>query len=809
MLSTTSRSTGILAALSVCCVLLGLATTAQTAPPEELARYTPTPEELQESYQRAQRQGRPSGRAYKTRITPHWFHGNTRFWYLNELRGGTKEFILVDAEKGTRQPAFDHQKLAQALTKAAGAEYQAGKLPFNSIEFVDEGKAIRFDANGTSWQCDLASYACTKVGKSTAPPNRDNSPVPEETQPATDAPPIWMEAADPDEAPAVQQQPQDRRRGQGEQRPAPRSPDGKWTAFIKDHNLYLRPTDGGAEVQLTKDGKEGNAYGMPHWSPDRQTLAAFRIEPGERLEVHLLESSPRGGGRAKLHTRPYPLPGDKFTAYELHLFDVASKKQTKAEVDRIDFGFPRLRWSKDGKHLTYEKTDRGHQRFRLIEVDVQTGKARNLIDEQAKTFVWTAHAENNRLRTVNYLDKSDEIIHVSERSGWRHLYLLDAKAGTVKNAITSGEYVVRGIDQIDEEQRQIWFRASGKNPDQDPYFIHHYRVNFDGTGLTALTEGNGTHTVEFSPDRKYLLDTYSRVDLPPVHELRRVADGKLVCTLEVADVSELKASGWTAPEIFTAKGRDGKTDIWGIICRPSRFDPAKKYPVIEQIYAGPHGSFTPKAFSPNRHFSSLTELGFIVVQMDGMGTANRSKAFHDVCWHNLKDAGFPDRILWHQAVAKKYPYYDISRVGITGGSAGGQSSTGGLLFHPDFYKVAVSGCGCHDNRMDKASWNEQWMGYPVGPHYAASSNIDNAHRLRGKLLLIVGEMDNNVPPESTLRLADALIKANKDFDLLVVPGGGHGMGGAYGSRRLQDYFVRHLHGVEPPERNGTSRRAGM
>jgi dienelactone hydrolase len=275
----------------------------------------------------------------------------------------------------------------------------------------------------------------------------------------------------------------------------------------------------------------------------------------------------------------------------------------------------------------------------------------------------------------------------------------------------------------------------------------------------------------------------------------------LVCELEKADITELRNNGWEAPEVFVAKARDGQTDIWGIICRPPRFDPAKKYPVIEQIYAGPQGSFVPKSFSPIRRFASLTDLGFIVVQMDGMGTANRSKSFHDVCWQNLKDAGFPDRIGWHQAAAKKYPSYDISRVGIYGTSAGGQNSTAGVLFHPEFYKVAVSACGCHDNRMDKASWNEQWMGYPVGPQYAACSNIDNAYRLRGKLLLIVGELDTNVPPESTLRLVDSLIKAGKDFDLVVVPGAGHGMGGAYGNRRLKDFFVRHLQGVEPPNRN--------
>jgi dipeptidyl aminopeptidase/acylaminoacyl peptidase len=368
--------------------------------------------------------------------------------------------------------------------------------------------------------------------------------------------------------------------------------------------------------------------------------------------------------------------------------------------------------------------------------------------------------------------------------------------------------VLRGIDRIDEENRQVWFHAGGMNPDQDPYFIHYYRVNFDGTGLVALTEGNGSHSIQYSPNRRFLLDTYSRVDMAPVHELRRVADGKLMCELERGDTSELQSEGWQPPEVFVAKGRDGKTDIWGLIYRPRDFDPKKKYPVIEDIYAGPQGSFVPKSFSAQRRYASLTDLGFIVAKIDGMGTANRSKSFHDVCWKNLKDAGLPDRVLWHRAVAAKYASYDISRVGIYGSSAGGQNAAGAVLFQGDFYKVAVAGCGCHDNRMDKASWNEQWMGYPVGPQYGESSNIDNAHRLRGKLLLIVGELDTNVPPESTLRFADALIKAGKDFDLVVIPGAGHGMGGAYGQRRMQDFFVRHLLGTEPPDRNAGSAARG-
>jgi dipeptidyl aminopeptidase/acylaminoacyl peptidase len=716
----------------------------------------------------AQRAGQDRDRVYKDRVTPHWFRNDSRFWYRNDLRGDSKEFVLVDAEGGRRSAAFDHEKLALVLSKAAGnPRYKADRLPFDAIEFTEDAGTILFKIEDSTWKCDLSSYECSKTEAKMSPSAPEQRRQRERTE--TD-------------------------------RVSDRSPDGKWTALVKDHNLFIRGD--ATEIQLTQDGKEGFAYGRFSWSPDSKMLAAFRIEPGERKEVYLVESSPRGGGRAKLQTRPYALPGDKFTTCELNLFDVDAREQTRAEADRFEHEWlrPRLHWRKDGRHFAFEQTDRGHQHFRVIEVDARTGKTRNIIDETSKTFIWTAHTENLGLGLVNWLEKTDELIYVSERDGWRHLYLIDPQGGAKQ--ITKGEYVVRGIDQIDEAKRQIWFRAGGRNPKEDPYFVQYYRVNFDGTGLTALTEGNGTHTVQYSPDRKYLIDTWSRVDMPPVNELRRASDGKSVCKLEEADISELKNSGWEAPEVFVAKGRDGQTDIWGVICRPRSFDPKKKYPVIEQIYAGPQSSYVPKAFSASRRFAALTDLGFIVVQMDGMGTANRSKAFHDVCWKNLKDAGFPDRILWHKAAAAKYPSYDISRVGVYGHSAGGQNAAGALLFHPDFYKVAVASCGCHDNRMDKASWNEQWMGYPVGPHYSECSNIDNASRLRGKLFLIVGELDTNVPPESTMRFADALVKAGKDFDLLVIPGAGHSIGGAYGERRRQDFFVRHLLGVEPPERNG-------
>jgi dipeptidyl aminopeptidase/acylaminoacyl peptidase len=756
------------------------------APPPGDPRYSPP----QQRSRTGSRTG-PGGRlVFKDRITPRWFGDNARFWYRNDLPGGGKEFIRVDVENGTRVAAFDHARLAAALTKAAGTqEFHADRLPFDTITFDETYRAIRFPIGDATWSCDLSSYECSRGGGTASG-----------ADPVTPAP----------EASTVA----DRRRrgateaGVGGAR-AVASPDGKWTAFVKDDHLFVRSQGPGQEsedIQLTDRPMSHLSSSLLTWAPDSRSLVAFQVKVADRRPVYLVQSSPAGGGRAKLESRPYDLPGDVFTSYTPHLFDVARRRRVPVlpELEPIDLGRPRIRWDEDGRRFTYQKNDRGHQRFRLIAVDIETGAARNLIDERTDTFIWSAHRENADFQAVTWLDATGEIFYVSERDGWRHLYLLDGSTGVVKNRITQGPYVVRGIDLIDEENRQVWFHASGKESGQDPYFLHYYRVGFDGSDPVALTEGNGNHSVQFSPDRRYLIDTSSRVDMPPVHTLRRTSDGASVTVLETADITALAASGWDAPEVFVAKGRDGQTDIWGIICRPRNFDPKATYPVIESIYAGPHGSFVPKSFSPARRFSALTDLGFIVVQIDGMGTANRSKAFHDVCWRNLKDAGFPDRILWHRAVAARYPSYDIRRVGIYGTSAGGQNAAGAVLFHPDFYKVAVAACGCHDNRMDKASWNEQWMGYPVGSWYSESSNIDNAHRLVGKLLLIVGEMDTNVPPESTFRFVDALIRAGKDFDLLVVPNQGHGSGGEYGARRQQDFFVRHLLGREPPDRNAVA-----
>ncbi len=710
---------------------------------------------------------------YKARINPSWSPDGSWMWYRNNLPKGEREFILVDLKKGLRQHAFDHDRLAAALRREDSGEFTGAQLPLENLSFDLEKRKATFSLRGKWYRCNIDTCQLEKINR-----------------------PPASRASDEKEKKA-----QDDSRYKPYRPSRDLSPDKKWKAYIKNHNLWIRANiDDSEEIQLSEDGEEQNSYQQPFWSPNSNNLVAFRAQPGDVGEVHMIQSSPKEGGRAKLHSRRYPLPGDKFTTYELNWFNLRKRLQSKPKVGLIDFRSPRLRWTRDGTKFRYEKIDRGHQRFRVIEFDVSTGAHRNIVDEKTDTFIWTEHALRLGMPKVNWLLNHREILYFSEKDGHRHIYLIDIASGTMK-AVTQGEFVVRHVDRIDENKRQVWFRASGRNPGQDPYLIHYYRINFDGTGLVALTEGNGDHEIQYSPDQRFIIDTYSRVDSPPAHELRRVSDGKLVCKLEETDISELLASGWKSPEVFSAKGRDGETGIWGIVCKPANFDPNKKYPILEDMYAGPHDSYVPKRWSAGRRYSAWTEMGFVVIKVDGMGTANRSKAFHDVCWQNLKDAGFPDRILWHQAYASKNAWYDITRVGIYGGSAGGQSSTGALLFHPEFYKVAVSSCGCHDNRMDKSSWNEQWMGYPVGPHYSASSNIDNAHRLQGRLLLIVGELDNNVPPESTLRLADALIRANKDFDMIVVPNGGHGGGGRHGDRRRKDFFRKHLLGIEPPNYN--------
>ena len=576
------------------------------------------------------------------------------------------------------------------------------------------------------------------------------------------------------------------------------SPDKQYVAYIQDYNVYVRPAGGSGEpVVYTHDGSAAHPYGSLAWSPDSRCVIGYHITPVIDSPVYYILSSVPGTTRGQLRSHPYKQPGDPFTTYEMYVFAVGASTPVRVNTPVIDFfDAPFLYWEQDSRYFEYEKVDRGHQRFRIIQVDTKTGDTRTIVDEQTKTFIYT-----NRIYT-HYMPLTKEIVWISEKDGWRHIYLVDAVTGKVKNEITRGQYVVNDIDSVDEKKREIWFSAQGMNEGEDPYYRHWYRIGLDGQHLLRLTPERGNHTVVFSPDRRFYLDTWSEVNVAPITVLRATATGKKVGEVEQADISAYLAVVKRLPQPFVAKGRDGVTDIWGIFCVPTDLDTTKSYPIIENIYAGPQDAYVPKSFMGyNRGMQQLADLGFIVVQIDGMGTAGRSKAFHDVCWKNLADAGFPDRILWMKALAARYPYADITRVGLYGTSAGGQNAMGGLLFHPEFYKAAVAACGCHDNRIDKQWWNEEWMGYPIGPEYADQSNITNAWRLRGDLMLVVGEADTNVPPETTYRLIDALIKANKRFDFLPVPGMGHGDGGPYGRAKRRDFFVQHLLGVDPPHQN--------
>lgn len=580
-----------------------------------------------------------------------------------------------------------------------------------------------------------------------------------------------------------------RQQGKG----GPRSPDGQWEVQIRNHNVYLK----GHDAALSTDGHAEHAYhggGNIFWSPDSSHFVVLQVTKGDERKVTYVESAPRDQLQPKVHSYHYLKPGDRVAIRKPRLFRVSDKKQIP--IDDALFKNPwrteSFRWLSDSSKFTFLFNQRGHQALRIIAVD-RTGAVQTLVNEESDTFIDYAFKT-----WFHWLDDSKELLWMSERDGWNHLYMVDTSSGKIKSQITSGPWMVRRVLEVDEVNRHLYITACGLHQGEDPYQEHYVRVSFDASEFTVLTKADAMHEIEVSPDGKYFIDRYSRPDLPPVHELRRRGDGALIAKLEKADTQSLYAAGFPTPERFKAKGRDGKTDIYGLIFRPSNFDPDRKYPVIEYIYAGPHDYHVPKKFYSAWVPQPVAELGFVVVQIDGMGTNWRGKKFHDVAWRNLKDAGFPDRKAWLRAAAKERPYMDLSRVGIFGGSAGGQNAMAALLWHNDFYHAAAADCGCHDNRMDKIWWNEAWMGWPIGKHYSENSNVDNAHRLKGHLFLTVGEKDSNVDPASTMQVVDALIKANKDFDMLVLPGKGHGAGNsAYATRRMYDFFVRHLWGIEP------------
>lgn len=805
----------------------------------------------------------------ETTVSPRWTADSSAFWYRRDIAPGRFSFVAVRAEQGIRRPAFDHEGLAKALRdegvkadadqlpftwidlSADGecvrfrvgekkwqllrdgsrlAEYD-GEIDEETLKPMRKEKTSDSSATDTAinfvnrtkgsvslfwidWEGNAKHYVTVEAGQSNrrltytghvwrvsnsetnqaiasfVAQNIDSTAVIEEGMNSV------TETIVKSDEEKHSQQPHSRLRAE-----SCRTPKQLPHAFVTDHNVWVRDADD-QETQLSTSGTKENPFDdKTYHSPHGCFAVVHQYTPEQEHTVYQVESSPKDQVQPRLKQFQYLKPGDKVRIDRPRMFDLAEKKEVTTDdtLFRNPFDINDMGWSTDGKEYRFLYNQRGHQVLRIVGMNTQGG-VRTIIEESTMTFV-----NYSQKKFFYEVKDSNELVWASERDGRNHLYLFDFKTGELKNQITRGEWTVRSVDRIDDEKRQIWLRAFGVVKGQDQCYAQLVRINFDASGFTLLTDGDGTHAWKWSPDRKYLTDTWSRVDLAPQTVLRDGETGKMILVLEECSLEKLFEVGWAAAERFTAAGRDGETSIYGVIIRPSDFDARKKYPVIEQIYAGPHGFSVPKAFSTLVKQHELAELGFVVVQIDGMGTNWRSKTFHDTCYKNLGDAGLPDRIAWMTAASKSRPWMDLDRVGIYGTSAGGQSALGALLWHGDFYKAAVADCGCHDNRMDKLWWNEQWMGWPVDQSYEDSSNVVHAGRLTGALMLIVAELDTNVDPSSTMQVVNALNEAGKDYDLVLMPGCQHGVGSSaqYALRRKRDFFVKHLLGVEPSNnRNG-------
>jgi dipeptidyl aminopeptidase/acylaminoacyl peptidase len=748
---------------------------------------------------------RTDNKLFRTAFQVHWLPDKPLCWYRVQTGPKAWEHVLVDLATGTMRRATNRTELG--LPSIQFSTSRDASLTEHPSRMSSSETTIHFqnrlpnavDLFWISPEGERHAYGRLQSGA-----ERDQSTfaghtwliadLAGATLAVLDAPDEPGEVIIDGEAPTKPASKKEERR-----RAAEFSPDGQWEVRFMNHNLALRHLADGTTEILTRDGTEKHEYHGPvAWSPDGRHFVATVAENVPLRQVNIVESSPKDQLQPKLVSYPYAKPGDALSTPRPVLVRLEDRGVTLVDNGLFPTPFAQVpeieaRWSPRGDEFYFDYNQRGHQIYRIIAVNAATGAARVVVEEKSATFI-----DYTQKTWRHWLEKTGELLWMSERDGWCGLYLVDVATGTVKNRITTGRGVVRSVESVDADKREVWLMVSGLCDGQDPYYEHLCRVKFDGTGFVQLTQGDGNHEVTFSPDRRFFVDRWSRVDLPPVTELRRSDNGARLCELERGDAHDLLAAGWTVPERFTGRGRDGRTDIYGIIIKPSHLDPAQKYPVLEQVYAGPHGAFTPKSFSRLERLHALAELGFIVVQADGMGTNYRGKAFQDVAWKNLKDAGFPDRIAWIRAAAATHPWMDLDHVGIYGGSAGGQSALRALIDHHDFYKAAFADCGCHDNRMDKIWWNEQWLGWPVDDSYVRNSNVADAGKMQGALMLCVGELDHNVDPATTMQVVNALEKADKDFELLIMTGTGHGAAETpYGSRRRMDFLVRHLLGVEP------------
>jgi dipeptidyl aminopeptidase/acylaminoacyl peptidase len=742
----------------------------------------------EKDYQRAENFMSYSVQKYIDRasVFPNWLPGD-RFWYRTLTPEGS-EFILVDPAKGKRTVAFDQQKLAAAISSATGRNFTASMLPFQFFNYTDDNRSIIFRANGQQWKADLKNYAVVK----------DTS-----TQSSNSG------------------------RGFGRRSRGAEviSPDGSKAAFIRDYNLWVRDVNTNKETQLTTDGIKDFGYATDNagwsssdapvlrWSPDSKKIATFKQDQRNVGDMYLATTNV---GHPTLRAWKYPLPGDKnipmitrviieTESPKVITLNVAPDPHRASLSDDISSSgtFDDVDWSSDANWLAFVSTSRDHKQEKFRIANAKTGEVREVFEETVPTQYESGQG------TINwrFLANTNEIIWYSERDNWGHLYLYDANTGKLKNQITKGDWVVTQMIKVDDRNRTIYFYANGLQK-ENPYFTQLYKIGFDGKNMTLLTPGDGTHSVSFSPSGNYLIDTYSKPDVPPVTVLRNMS-GKQIVELERMDVSRLKATGWKPPTPITVKAHDGVTDLYGLLYTPTNLDPSKKYPIIDYIYPGPQGGSLAGnfAFSPSRGDNqSLAELGFVVFVLEGSSNPLRSKSFHDMYYPNMSENTLPDQVSGIRQMAARYSYIDTTRVGIWGHSGGGFATAAAMFRYPDFFKVGISESGNHDNRNYEDDWGERYIGLLTkGPdgkdNYDAQANQNYAKNLKGKLMLAHGMMDNNVPPYNTLLVVEALEKANKDYDLVIFPNSAHGYGAysPYMMRRRWDYFVKNLLGVDPPK----------
>lgn len=736
-----------------------------------------TPAAAQVSYTRAEQllPWHANTRIYGDAVDPSWYPDSTHFWYRTNTRAGA-EFVVVDAARNTRGLMFDNARLARAMTIVSDTSFDPRKLPVQGFRFGDDGtntRVIQFNAIKRRWTCDIVEYACT---------TKDTS--------ASEVPFVL-------------------------------SPDKKWEAFVHRNNVFVRSRGGRDSTQLTTDGVEDWSYGLTalrpqqalkpsprrpqiRWSPDGKRLAVSRTDERKVGRMYYISSTSQ---RPRMFSQPYALPGDSIVPVpQLYIIDVATKQVRQAKIAPVPSqlqagGSARdSLWTEGSDKLHVSYLTRASKSAYLAEVDASTGEATVIAKDTGKTYV-----ELNQGDPTSWYVTRDgqQSIWWSERDGWAHLYRI-GRDGRVINQITSGPWSVGAVQHVDERARTIYFTARGREAGRNPYYAHLYRVGFDGSGLTLLTPEDGNHRISFSPTGRWFVDAYSTIETAAVSVLRS-SDGRIVRRLEEADISDLKASGWRPAQTFTAKARDGVTDLYGVMYLPSNFDPAKHYPIVDNIYPGPQvGSVGTWGFKGGSETQAIAELGFVVIQLDHMGTPFRSKAFHDSYYGNFTDNGLPDHVAVIKQLATRYPYIDVDRVGIFGHSGGGFASTDAILRYPEFYKVAVAGSGNHDNRTYNIYWAEKYQGLLTKDtlrktdNFASSANAALAKGLQGKLLMMHGDMDDNVSPAMTIQMVDALIKANKSFDLIIAPNRPHSLNEPYFIRRRWDYFVENLMGAKPP-----------